>query len=41
MRTAIRRSRTVADAAAWTISGLILIWEVYEPDEIKGRVEYL
>ena len=23
------------------INGLILIWEVYEPEEIKGRVEYL
>lgn len=23
------------------IAGLLLIWEVYEPEEIAGRVEYL
>jgi hypothetical protein len=23
------------------IRGLVLIWEVYEPEDLKGRVEYL
>lgn len=23
------------------IAGLVLVWEIYEPDEIVGRVEYL
>ena len=23
------------------ITGLLLIWEIYEPDEMAGRVEYL
>jgi predicted nuclease of predicted toxin-antitoxin system len=32
-----QQSRTVGDI----IEGLVLIWELLEPDEIRGRVEFL
>ncbi len=33
----IVRTRSIGDM----IRGLILIWEVYDPDDMAGRIEYL
>jgi hypothetical protein len=32
-----QESRSIGDI----IRGLVLIWEIYEPNEMKGRVEFL